>query len=121
ATSADALRRKAEELATSGRCEEAVKLYQELEKKYPTFVVSPRDRLPYVRCLRATGNEQLANDLDRRIDNNAAPPAASQQQMETVVAPSSTAHSERAAKAKAKPAKKSSRAVDESTLAPAKK
>jgi hypothetical protein len=118
ARSADALRRKAEELATSGRCDDAVKLYQELEKQYPTFVVSPRDRLPYVRCLRVTGHEQMANDLEQRFDNaNQA-----QQRMPSMEspAPMPAVHAERASKMKAKPAKKS-RAADDATLAPAKK
>jgi Putative zinc-finger len=70
ARSAESLRKKAEELASNGRCDEAVKLYNELEKKYPTFVVAPRDRLPWVRCLRATGNEQMANDLEQLRNDN---------------------------------------------------
>jgi hypothetical protein len=60
--SGDALRKKAEELATTGRCDEAVKLYQELEKTYPTYRIAPADRLPYVRCLRQTGRLQQASD-----------------------------------------------------------
>jgi hypothetical protein len=60
--SADSLRKKAEELASSGRCDEAVRIYGELEKSFPGVRLSPQDRLPYVRCLRLTGRTTRALD-----------------------------------------------------------
>lgn len=119
ARSAESLRRKAEELASTGRCDEAVKLYQELEKQYPTFVVAPRDRLPYVRCLRATGHEQMANELEQlRNDNMNAKPAAGARQLDNNDAASPMRAERHAAPAKAKATKKS-RATDDATLSPA--
>lgn len=68
-TTPEALRKRADELANANRCDEAVRLFQELERSYPRFRISPRDRLPYVRCLRITGRQ--ADSLD---ELNAAEP-----------------------------------------------
>lgn len=62
---ADAMRKKAEELANSGRCDDAVKLYKQLETTYPSYRIGPVERMPFVRCLRITGKLQDAeNELD---------------------------------------------------------
>jgi hypothetical protein len=68
------LRKQAEEQANSGRCDEAVKTYQQLERQYPRYAIAPRDRLPYIRCLRATGREQEAQtELEAQTPNSATP------------------------------------------------
>jgi anti-sigma factor RsiW len=73
APSVQVLRKQAEEAAAAGRCDEAVKLYQQLEKQYPTAALTPKERLPYVYCMRGRTQEaQNAADLLQR--NNNAPP-----------------------------------------------
>jgi hypothetical protein len=64
-TDAPSLRKQAEELASSGRCDEAVKLYQRLERQYPQHALTLRDRLQYVRCLRAVGSQR---DLETELE-----------------------------------------------------
>ena len=77
ARNAEALRKKADELASTGRCDEAVRLYSELERTYPSFRIAPQDRLPYVRCLRLTGRTDKALDelevlkRDKSVTNRA--------------------------------------------------
>ncbi len=72
---AEGLRKKADDLAASGRCDEAVRMFQDLEKSYPTYRMTPKDRLPYVKCLRQTGRLQQASDeldslkREKAVDN----------------------------------------------------
>ncbi|HEX6837965.1 MAG TPA: zf-HC2 domain-containing protein [Polyangia bacterium] len=59
----DLLRKQADEFAKTGRCEEAMKLYQELEnaKQY----LSPTERVSWVRCLMQKGRQEEAQ---QRLD-----------------------------------------------------
>lgn len=59
----DVLRKQADELAKSGRCEEAIKLYQELEKS--SQYISPTERVSWVRCLTQRGRQEEAQ---QRLD-----------------------------------------------------
>jgi hypothetical protein len=118
ASTAETLRRKAEDAANSGRCDEANKLYRELETRYPTYSLQPRDRLPWVKCLRATGNDQMANDLEQklRLDNNStnSMPAQQRQMDAEMAAPvqaqraPAPAHAASPPRSKAKASKKAS-------------
>jgi len=62
-------RKQADEFAKSGRCEEAIKLYEELEKaKQP---ISPTERASWVRCLAQTGRqEEAAQQVDSERERN---------------------------------------------------
>lgn len=70
----ETLRKRAVDLATTGRCEEAIKAYQELEKR--TSFISPTERIHYVRCLTALGREEQAQQAldelksDKRVTNS---------------------------------------------------
>jgi hypothetical protein len=55
---AETQRKKAEDLAASGRCEDAIRIYAQLEKSYPGYKISPKDRRPYENCLKLTGRTQ---------------------------------------------------------------
>ncbi|HEY7954075.1 MAG TPA: zf-HC2 domain-containing protein [Polyangia bacterium] len=104
----EALRKRADELANANRCEEAVKLFEELERSYPRFRIAPRDRLPYVRCLRTTGrqadalDELNAAEPERARKRQAAPQKAHEAH---TVAPAKSSPAEEQATAKKKSAK----------------
>jgi hypothetical protein len=55
---AETQRKKAEDLAAAGRCEDAIRIYAQLEKAYPGYKISPKDRRPYENCLKLTGRTQ---------------------------------------------------------------
>jgi hypothetical protein len=84
AISPAALRAKAEELAASGRCDEAVRLYQQLESQYPSYALTPQQRLPYVQCRASlrmqqaptVANESPTADEQRNILSRRASPKA---------------------------------------------
>jgi pentatricopeptide repeat protein len=57
------LRKQADEYARSGRCDEAIKLYQELEKSGE--YISPTERVNWVRCLTQRGRQEEAQ---QRLD-----------------------------------------------------
>jgi len=59
----DVLRKQADEYAKSGRCDEANKIYQEIEnaKQY----ITPTERVYWIRCLTQKGHEQEAQ---QRLD-----------------------------------------------------
>lgn len=59
----DLLRKTADELAKTGRCDEAIKLYQELEKS--SQYLSPTERVSWVRCLNQRGRQEEAQ---QRLD-----------------------------------------------------
>ncbi len=59
------LKKRAEELASANRCDEAVPLYQQLDRQSPTYM-SPKERLNYVRCLRMTGRDDAADAVVER-------------------------------------------------------
>jgi hypothetical protein len=63
-TTPDALARRVEEQASSGRCDESIQSYRDLEKSYPAFRISPKTRAEFVRCLRVLGSYQPENQLD---------------------------------------------------------
>lgn len=70
----DGLRKQADDWAKSGRCEEAIKLYEELEKSAPQRL-SPNDRVHWVRCLTERGRQveaqQRLDELkqDKKVTN----------------------------------------------------
>ena len=70
----EALRKKADEAAKSNRCDEAIKLYQELDKL--SQYVTPTERLNYVRCLNQRGRQEEAQQridelkADKRMTNS---------------------------------------------------
>lgn len=55
---AEDLHQRADGLVRAGRCDEAVKLYAELDRRAQRM--SPKERANYVRCLTATGRQQAA-------------------------------------------------------------
>ncbi len=57
------LHKQADELAKSNRCDEAIKLYQELEKSGQ--YISPTERVSWVRCLTQRGRQEEAQ---QRLD-----------------------------------------------------
>lgn len=59
----DAVRKQADEYAKSNRCDEAIKLYQELEKSGQ--YISPTERVGWVRCLTQRGRQEEAQ---QRLD-----------------------------------------------------
>jgi putative zinc finger protein len=59
----ESLRKQANENAKTGRCDEAIKLYQELDKAGQR--ISPTDRLNWVRCLTQNGRQEEAQ---QRLD-----------------------------------------------------
>ena len=71
-----ALKKQAEAYASSGRCAEAVALYQRIEKLAPRYL-KPAERLSYVRCLRETGRAQDADAIAAEEQKVSAPPRAS--------------------------------------------
>lgn len=79
----DSLRKRAVEAANANRCDEAVRLFDQLERDHPRYHISARDRAGYVRCLRQSGREQQALDelnsiaptTDHAAKNHAPPPA----------------------------------------------
>jgi hypothetical protein len=54
------LKKQAQDYASNGRCDEAVALFQQLERQHPKYNITPTERLSYVRCLRQTGRIQAA-------------------------------------------------------------
>jgi hypothetical protein len=54
----DGLRKQANEYAKTGRCDEAIKQYQELERA--AQYISPTDRVNWVRCLAQRGRQEEA-------------------------------------------------------------
>jgi hypothetical protein len=65
APTAVALRGQVEELATTGRCDEAIKRYQQLEQQYPATSLSPKAQMAYIHCLGEAGRlEQAQRALD---------------------------------------------------------
>jgi hypothetical protein len=66
--SAESLRKKAEELANAGRCEDAIRIYSEIERNYATaYTLPPKDKRLFDNCMRLTGRkqEQPADDLEQ--------------------------------------------------------
>jgi hypothetical protein len=69
----EGLRKRAEEAAKSGRCEEAIKLYQQLDGL--SQYISPQERVHYVHCLTATNRQEQAQQAldelkyDKRVTN----------------------------------------------------
>jgi anti-sigma factor RsiW len=55
---AEDLHQRADDLVRASRCDEAVKLYAELDRRAQRM--SPKERANYVRCLTATGRQQAA-------------------------------------------------------------
>lgn len=96
------LRKRADEWARSGRCEEAIKAYQQLDKQ--SQYISVRERANYVHCLTAVGRQQEAEQAldelkaDKRVTN------AEVQKVEEEVAKQRHAASDRKAKKPAAPA-----------------
>lgn len=70
----ESLRKKADEAAKANRCDEALKMYQELDKL--SQYITPTERLNYVRCLNQKGRQEEAlkrlDELknDKRITNS---------------------------------------------------
>ena len=60
--SADSMRKQAEELAATGRCDEAKRLYDELEKSWPAYKVPVKDRVTLLHCFSQAGEQQRAVD-----------------------------------------------------------
>jgi hypothetical protein len=54
----DVARKQADEWAKSGRCDESIKAYQELEKA--SQYISPTERVNWVRCLTQSGRQEEA-------------------------------------------------------------
>jgi anti-sigma factor RsiW len=52
------LHQRADDLVRASRCDEAVKVYAELDRRAQRM--SPKERANYVRCLTATGRQQAA-------------------------------------------------------------
>ena len=69
----ESLRKRADDSARSGRCDDAIKLYQQLDRE--SQYVTPTERANYVRCLTARGREdealQQLEELkaDKRLSN----------------------------------------------------
>jgi hypothetical protein len=59
----DVTRKQADEWAKSGRCEDAIKMYQVLENAHQ--YISPSERVNWVRCLTASDRQEEAQ---RRLD-----------------------------------------------------
>jgi hypothetical protein len=59
----DQTRKLADEWAKSGRCDDAIKMYQELEKA--NQYISPTERVSWVRCLNQRGRQEEAQ---QRLD-----------------------------------------------------
>jgi hypothetical protein len=101
------LRKRADELVRDGRCEEAIKVYQELDRR--SQYVSPRERASYVHCLTATGRqEQAAQALDELKADKSVTNAQVQQVQDEVEAARTRLEHRRA---EGKKAKKSAPAV----------
>jgi anti-sigma factor RsiW len=60
----DSVRKNADEWAKTGRCDEAIKMYTELEKA--NQYISPTERVGWVRCLTQKGREEEAR---QRLDD----------------------------------------------------
>jgi anti-sigma factor RsiW len=111
---ADVMRKQADDAAGSGRCDEAIKLFQELEKQHPGYNVSPKERLQYVRCLRMAGRYDAAqNELDALKVNKA-------QTNQMIVDEQTALEAQRKSAERTKKAKaaKSNAAVDDAKAAP---
>jgi Putative zinc-finger len=53
-------------LVSGNRCPEAVTLYQQIDRQYSNLFTD-KENMEYVRCLRQTGQNDLANMVDKRI------------------------------------------------------
>src|SRR5205085_11426838 len=53
-------------LVAGNRCPEAVSLYQQIDRQYSNLF-SDKENMEYLRCLRQTGQNELADSLDKRI------------------------------------------------------
>jgi hypothetical protein len=85
---------RADKLATSNRCDEAIKLYQDLDRRGAR--VPGKSRARYVRCLSQTGRpEQALRQLDQlKADKNAT--SADVQNAEAELRPSTNAPKKKA-------------------------
>jgi hypothetical protein len=118
----DTERNRAAALAQGGRCEEATVLYGRLEKKAPERL-SAQEKLTYVRCLRALGRLEPAQDELNQLRNGRAqqgtlPPAVlgAEQKALDVQRKRAAGETERRSVSASKPAKaKSKAAVDATT------
>jgi hypothetical protein len=77
----DALHKRFLELATSGHYEEAIKLFQELEKR--TAFITPQERAQYVHCLTAVGREEQAQQQLDDLKNSKRATNAQLQEVES--------------------------------------
>jgi anti-sigma factor RsiW len=70
----DVLRKNADEWAKTGRCDDAMKMYQELEKA--NQYISPTERVSWIRCLTQRGRQEEAQQRldelrsEKRITNS---------------------------------------------------
>lgn len=80
----DALRKRAVDLALSNRCDEAIKAYQELERR--TSFISPQERVHYVHCLTTLGRQEQAQQALDELKNDKRVTNAELQQVENELA-----------------------------------
>jgi hypothetical protein len=80
----EALRKKLIDYATSGRCAEAVKTFQELDKR--TAFISPKERVQYARCLMQLNRDDQAQQAIDELKNDKRPTNLELQQVENELA-----------------------------------
>jgi hypothetical protein len=82
APSVDELRKRADEAARNGRCDEAIRLFEQLERMSQR--VSPQERVQYVRCLATAGRQDQAEQqlLELKADKSTSSQQLSQLQDE---------------------------------------
>jgi hypothetical protein len=61
-----ALKKQFLSLVATGRCPDAVTLYQQIDRQYSNLF-NEKENMEYVRCLRQTGQNELANEIDKRV------------------------------------------------------
>ncbi|MDB4964548.1 MAG: hypothetical protein JWN44_237 [Myxococcales bacterium] len=96
----ETLRKKAEEAARSGRCDEAIKMYQELDKL--SQFITPTERLNYVRCLSQRGRQEEALKRLDELKNDKRMTNSELQKVETEISDARRRQEPRAEKKAAK-------------------
>jgi hypothetical protein len=85
-----AMKKKAQAAADNGNCDEAKKIYEEIDKQFPKYLTAT-DRAAYTRCVRVNNNAQMA---EQQVD---------QENSKATVASKSGKKAKAAAPAAAKP------------------